>query len=193
MKKPTLPVLLQPDEISWGIRYLLFSLVFLGSFLSLTVSLLFPGVQNIHIILTYYAVNFLAVLWIFRRFLFQSLQYTFVHPCKLLIGSLIGLAAYFTLTQLVTAGFLMIVPEFSNVNDARILEDIRRYPLLTTLGTVLLVPLAEETLHRGLIFGYIHRKNRGLAYILSTIAFCSIHVTGYIGSYPPRILLLCWL
>ena len=53
--------------------------------------------------------------------------------------------------------------------------------LLMTLGTVLLVPITEETLYRGLIFGTIYRKNAVLGYILSAFIFSAVHVVGYIG------------
>ena len=60
-------------------------------------------------------------------------------------------------------------------------------------GTVLLVPVAEEALYRGLIFGQIYNRNRLAAYIISSVVFAAIHVISYIGLYEPIHLMLCLL
>ena len=65
--------------------------------------------------------------------------------------------------------------------------------VMPVAGTVLLAPLAEECFIRGLIFQGLHRKNRWAAYALSTLAFCCLHIYGYIGAYPPLTLVLCAL
>jgi membrane protease YdiL (CAAX protease family) len=59
------------------------------------------------------------------------------------------------------------------------------------IGTVVLVPIVEETLYRGLIFGLLPK--RILRYAVSVGAFCAIHVMGYIGYYEPLHLLLCFM
>ena len=64
---------------------------------------------------------------------------------------------------------------------------------LMIIGTVLLVPITEELLYRGLIFASLYNRSRVLAYIVSTLAFAALHVYTYIGTYPPEQLLLCLL
>ena len=58
--------------------------------------------------------------------------------------------------------------------------------------TVLLVPVAEEALYRGLLFQGFQRKSRLLAYCLSTLIFAGLHVVGYIGSADLITLCLCF-
>ena len=61
------------------------------------------------------------------------------------------------------------------------------------IGTVLLVPVAEEVLFRGVVFHSLYRVNRGLGYILSAAIFCAVHVIGYIGSTDFLTLALCYI
>ena len=78
-------------------------------------------------------------------------------------------------------------------NDANVAGMIAAQRWIMLAGTVLLAPLAEECFIRGLIFQGFHRKNRWAAYALSTLAFCCLHIYGYIGAYPPLTLVLCAL
>lgn len=193
MNHKSLPVSLRRGEISWGIRYLLFQLVFLGPTLSVLLSL--AGLKNNGLLLdtTYFIINLSAILLIFRSYLIQSLKYGLSHWKKLLIGFLAGFAVYFAVSQGLDALIHLFNPEFYNVNDAGIAEHSRSQFLVTALGAVVLVPLAEETLYRGLIFGAFHTKNPLLAYAVSTFFFAFIHVMGYIGFYPPMQLFLCYV
>ena len=189
MKKNMLPVFLTPSERTWGLRYLLFSLIFLGPILSIVLS----SVKSIYIDTAYFAINGLSVCLIFRRFLLSSFRLGFSRFGKILLATVLGLTAYFSISATMNALYDVIMPEFFNVNDADILKNSQDGRWLTIIGTVLLVPLAEETLHRGLIFGSLHSKNRLLAYTVSSLLFCYIHVSGYIGAYPLPALLLCFL
>ena len=78
---------------------------------------------------------------------------------------------------------LRISPDFINVNDATVIALFDEHPALMTVATVLLVPITEETLYRGLLFQGFQRKSRVLAYCLSAGIFSAIHVMGYVGQY----------
>ena len=64
---------------------------------------------------------------------------------------------------------------------------------LMTIGIVLLVPIAEEFLYRGLFFSQFYNRKPIAAYLISTVVFAAIHVVGYLGSYPAMRLALCFL
>ena len=72
MSKKELPIPLTFPEIRWGIRYLLFEMVFLGSIIRLALAYLYPAATNAHVNFIYFLINFLAVVWIFRTFLVES-------------------------------------------------------------------------------------------------------------------------
>ena len=191
MKEIQLPVQLLPREIKWGIRYLLFQLVFLGSVLALLLQILQLPATDMYLDTAYFITNFGLVVWIFRHYLWQSLKHGIKHWCKLLIAAVVGFIAYRLLSRCLDLLLELCHPEFFNVNDASIAGYGRAHFVVTAIGTVILVPLAEETLYRGLIFGLLQRKNRPFAYAISTLFFAYIHIMGYIGSYPPSLLLLC--
>lgn len=55
---------------------------------------------------------------------------------------------------------------------------------------VLMVPIVEECLFRGVIFGSIRSKNRILAYVISVLAFSLYHVWQYAVAYQDWTMLL---
>ena len=193
MSKKELPVPLIRREFIWGLRYLLFQLVFLGPLLTIVLTLIFPQVQGIHLDTAYFLVNFSAVAGIFHRFLWLSLKHGITSWPKLLLIALLGFGSYWLLSTGLDAIIHLAWPEFQNINDAGIAQDSRAQFWLTAFGTVLLVPLAEETLFRGLIFGALRNKNRIIAYAVSVLLFAFVHVMGYVGIAPLHTLLLCIL
>jgi membrane protease YdiL (CAAX protease family) len=64
---------------------------------------------------------------------------------------------------------------------------------LVAFGIVVLVPVVEETLFRGMIFRNLYDRSPAGAYLISMFAFAAIHVTGYIGSVEPVYILLSFL
>ena len=88
---------------------------------------------------------------------------------------------------------MLISPDFFNVNDSAISTMVDQNTDLMAIGTILLAPVAEELFYRGLIFRGFYNKKPILGYLVSTLAFASLHVVGYIGLYSPLHLLLCLL
>lgn len=141
----------------------------------------------------YFCLNFLFITVLFRRYLLSSAKAALDRPGRVLAAIILGLVAYWSLNYLVSVAILKLYPTFSNVNDASI-DNMAgmNYPLVA-IGTVLLVPLVEEVLFRGLIFRGLYNRSRFLAYAISTIAFCLPHVVSYIGQYSPLHLAMCFL
>lgn len=140
-----------------------------------------------------FLIDFTAVVLVFRRFLMLSARQAAAAPFRCLRFAAIGLALYYIGTFLIGLLISSVYPHFSNINDSNIQSMAQEHYGLILAGTVLLVPLTEETLFRGLIFRALQQKNRLLAYVLSTLFFGLIHVTGYIGTAAPAVLLLCLL
>ena len=130
---------------------------------------------------------------IFRKFLWQNLERMSLYPGYLFRVVLLGLARYIVLNTFVGMILLQIAPEYMNANDAAIAEMVKSELLLIAAGTILLVPVAEECLFRGLIFGTLNKKSPVLAYLISVPAFSVIHIIGYIGVYSPMELLISFL
>lgn len=140
-----------------------------------------------------FGVNFALTVLIFWRFLWKNSQVAIESPGKTFRWAGIGFGIYYGASTLVGMLILLIAPDFANANDASIREMAREHYFLMMLGTVILVPIAEETLYRGLVFGSLRSKSRWLAYVVSTVAFSTLHVVSYIGTLPPLHLLLSFL
>ncbi len=184
-------VSLSRKETVWGWRYLLFQLLFLPTLLTFLTGLTGlsaePSVMNF----VYFSINFVVVLCLFYRFLLGNLRAT--RPLRLLITAVIGLAIYQTASYAVSMLVHCLYPDFYNVNDRSIGVMAEGSFLLTCIGTVFLVPVAEEVLYRGVLFGSLVPVNKLLAYALSILIFALIHILSYIGTYPIDLLALCLL
>ena len=141
----------------------------------------------------YFIINFLAVAVIFRRYLLENLRIAVENPFRCLRSAAVGIVAYWLLSYVVQIFIIVVRPDFFNVNDAYISDMVQENYTFLAFGTVLLVPVAEEALYRGLIFGQIYNRNRLAAYIISSVVFAAIHVISYIGLYEPIHLMLCLL
>lgn len=173
-------------ERTWGWAWYGFELLILPGVLVTFGSSL--DLSELQVNFLYYFLNFFFVCLIFSRFLRENLVgvkgclgpvllgYAALEASSLALGRLIG----------------VIFPEFSNVNDASLAAMAAQGPVMLFVSTVVLVPLAEEVLFRGLIFGDLLTKNRAAAYLASALAFCAVHVAGYVGLYPAGLLALCF-
>ena len=186
-------ILASPKEMSWGLRYFLFQSLFLGSFLTLAASLLGIALTPLALNLLFFAVNFVALLGICHSFLRNTISYGLqnLKECLIIVG--ITLLAHYGISAVLGMVIAAIDPGFANANDNSIVQiGQENYPLMV-IGTVLLVPMAEEVMHRGVIFGMFYPRNRVLAYAISMAVFALVHVSGYIGSVEPLTLLLCFV
>ncbi len=140
-----------------------------------------------------FAVNFAVTLPIFRKFLGSSMEQFRQDPALSLFSVLRGFGLYWLTSFLLSFVILGLDPEFANVNDlsvdAMVAEDFG----LMALCTVILVPITEELLFRGIFFGGLYNRSPIAAFAVSTVVFAVIHVAGYVGYYPPLTLFLCFL
>ena len=114
-------------------------------------------------------------------------------PFRCLGYAVAGIILYWGLSYLVTIVIFFVSPDFYNVNDASLGTLAKSNYELIAIGTVCLVPLAEEAMYRGLIFSQFYNRKPFAAYLISTFIFAAVHVVGYIGKYEPLHLCLCFL
>lgn len=181
------PDSLSQEENKLGFGYMALSLLVLPSLLNL----LPLGEAQLNFI--YYCVNFAAVLRIFRRFLRDSLLTALDRPFPTLWYSALGYLGHQTIGKILTILILVIFPGFANVNDQSVAAMLQENFRLMAVGTVLLVPVAEECFYRGLIFRNLYDRSPATAYLVSMVVFSAIHVVGYVGTYEPLHLLLCFI
>lgn len=186
-------VKLTPNEFVFGCVYYILQLLIVPSIVVVINMLLGNPYSEAVINFVYFAINFVVVTLIFRKFLLGNLRYFLEYPRYHLRCAGIGLLMYFIGNFLVSALILLIEPEFANVNDMTIFDMVQENFALMTIGTVLLVPIVEETFYRGMIFRMLFDKHPFAAYGLSMVIFSCVHVAGYIGTADWVTLGLCFI
>lgn len=187
-RKPSLGYGLSRAATIAGWCYLPFYLFLLSYLIQYAAALLGLHPDAITINLIYFAVNLVVVLIIFRDFLRQRffgpgfwnfvqaiiLGFVLYYACTTAMQWLLGkLSAGYTIYNNETVGELVL----SN-----------RYAMLFV--TIILAPIIEECLIRGLVFGSLHRTSRWLAYFVSCFLFVFMHNWQYFALYPAGSVLL---
>jgi len=184
---------LNNEEIIGGFVYLAFQLLLLPGLLRWCNGQLDRPLDAAELNFVFYLVNFMAVLLIFHDFLGCSLSQAWQHPAYFCQAVILGFVAYYACRYATGWVVRQLAPGFSNYNDAAIAAMSRGNHFLMLVGTVILVPPAEECFYRGLIFRSLYGKSRWAAYLVSMLAFAAIHIIGYIGKYSALELLMAVL
>ena len=181
------------SEKIWGWLYMAFSLIALPSLLHLLNGKLADPMNEGTLNFAFYCVNFIAVCIIFRSFLKDSLVAMWRDLWNFVQAVVLGYVAYWAATKVMDFAMGYLLPNFRNINDSALTEMAHASYTLMAIGVVLLVPLAEEMLYRGLIFRNLYRSSQAAAYLVSMAAFAAIHVLGYIGTESVTTLAICFL
>lgn len=189
--KLTVPMGRTAQILGW--IYWLFQLLLLGAALHLLNDHLPTPLTDTQLNLIFFAINFLAMTVIMWRFLGNSFREGWKRPWRLLQSAGMGLMLYFGATYLISLLIAWLDSAFVNANDASIAAMLGDNYVLTTLCVVVLVPVAEELMYRGLIFRSLYNRAPWAAYLVSTLVFAAIHLVGYIKVYSPLTLALCFL
>lgn len=173
-----------------GWCYLPFYLVLLSAIIQYVFRWLSLPLTELTLNIVYFVVNLTAVLIIFHRFLRQRF---FGGSFWLYVQSVIlGFVLYYASTYLIDLAVNLLGGTMTLYNNNTIagLVDTNYYVMLFI--TIILAPVIEETLIRGLVFGSVHGVSRPMAYILSCIIFTLMHSWQYFGAYPlGSVLLSC--
>lgn len=196
-QKQKLSIPLSRAEKVWGWVYMPLYLVFLGYLLVAGAKLLDinPTSTDGQALINgaYFVINFLAVLLIFREFLWLNLRQIKKRFWGFVQAVILGLVMYYVGSLLVNVLISYITPDLSNPNDQYIMDMTQAASWIMLPGTVLLAPFAEECLMRGLLFRGAYDRSRIWAYVLSVTVFAVIHVLGFLGAVPMERLALNFL
>ena len=137
--------------------------------------------------------NFICLTAIFHRYLWDNLKAALAMPWQTLRCAGQALVGYYLLSAALGWLILRICPDYVNLNDANISSMQVQGGQWMTFATVLLAPVAEEILFRGLLFRGLYDRSPAAAWCVSAAAFSLVHISGYIGSYSPVMLLLAFI
>ena len=118
MKK--LSISLTRRELLWGWIYLLFQLLVLPYLLIIGNGYLPHPLPEAAINFIFFLINFLSVLGIGHRFLWNSLRRAIAAPLRCLRFVVLGFFIYFAANILIGNLIVSIRPDFANVNDSAI-------------------------------------------------------------------------
>ena len=192
-KTKRLSVHLTDKEQIWAIIYLLFSLFLLPELLQWMNGYLPLKLSSMWLNFLFFTLNFLFVFWIFAGFFKRNLIYAGQNMLDFLIAVLLCSAFYWLSSWGLSQLLHQFFPDYLNLNDGSIGSMVQENFVLMFLGTVVFVPVAEEALHRGLIFGSLYPKSHGAAYVLSIVIFAAVHIVGYVGVYSTLHLALAFV
>lgn len=189
----SLPVTLSKTEFQRGLGLLLFQQFILPELLIFFAGIFHMALTNAEFNFLYFLINYLSTIILFRKFLWAELDVALGKTSRLLSSVAIGYSLYYVMST--ALGYLIdwISPDFSNLNDANIGSMSKNQFALMAVGTVVLVPPAEELLFRGVLFNRIYGKHPILACLISIISFSLVHLIGYIGQYTPLAFCLAFL
>jgi membrane protease YdiL (CAAX protease family) len=105
----------------------------------------------------------------------------------------LGFCIYFTSDAMMDLFMSNFHPEFARVTDSTLVTLTKLEFLPMALGVIFLVPFVEEMLFRGLIFRTLFTQSKSLGYVVATIIYAFMHITGYMDDYEPFSLFLCFL
>ncbi len=192
MSKPKhLPIALTQRQQSLGFTYLILSLFLLPLVFNAANAALGRPLNSAWLNFVYYCMNFACLTAIFRDYLTRCFALACKKIGKVLLYALGGFGVYYVTSLALTWLIHRIDPNFSNINDANLSGQISGNFFIMAVGTALLVPTAEELMHRALVFGSLHKSSRLGAYMVSAALFAAVHVMGYVGLYAPLTLALC--
>lgn len=191
--KDTLQNKTNKKETIFGLCYLVAQQFPIPFLLTLLMALIGLTTTDLWINFIFFAFNFTVITVVFRRYLLEELR-TFVSKPFSVIGlCVIGFVIYWIANIFVGLVLALFFPGYHNPNDANIASMAGDQFWVMFIGSVILVPVVEETLHRGVVFGLADRFSRPLAYFLSTVLFALIHVIGYVGVLKPQYVLVAML
>ena len=182
---------LNSHERLWGAVYLLleiFVLPYAVALLNLCLQL-----PNWAVNFLCFCLNFGAVLIIFHKFLLGNLKTALADPVRTLGWAAAGMALYYALSFAVGIVITVVGPDYVNLNDDNIQTMSSANFAAMAIGTVLLVPVAEECLFRGVLFRGLFDRSPLLAYGVSAVLFSLVHIISYIGFYSPIMFLLAFI
>lgn len=181
----TLCVSTTKQEQYLGWFYLVFQMLILPDLILLVTGLMGFVLTDTSINVIFFSINFLATVIVFRRFLWLTAKQSFRKPIRLLKSAGLGFVLYWFFNFLVINFTIIVSPQYQNVNDATIGAMAQGSFTAIAICTILLAPVYEELLFRGLMFQGLFRRDKFLAYGVSSAVFSLIHLVGYIGLISP--------
>lgn len=174
-----------------GFCYLPFYVVLLGWGIQWLSGLLGLGLTELQVNVTFFVINCVMVWVIFHNFLIRSFRA--IRFWELVQALILGFCLYYAGNLLFGWIVSLLDLTITSFNDETILGLLSQNKWVMVICSVLLAPIVEETLVRGLLFGVLRRRSRILAYAVTIVFFAVMHVWQYLLVYDFKAVLLAAL
>ena len=170
---------------------------------------LFPSLgftlSSSHVNLLYYGISFVFLFCFLHKFMRSSFNYLLQNKMDTLTSVVLGYVIYVVAMNIVSIGLSAFLEDLTNPNTASVNSEVKLNPNTMIVIAVLLAPIVEEVLFRGVVFGTTRKKSRILAYAVSSIFFSVYHLWDYMLAgfswdlvlyllqYIPAGIILCWV
>lgn len=174
------PGLSKAEQIA-GFCYLPFYVALLGLGLQWLSNVLGLNLTELQLNVCFFVLNCIFTWVIFHHFLLRSFRG--IRFWELVQALILGFVLYYAgnfLFGLVVNWLGLQIPTF---NDDTVMGLASQNQTVMIVCGVVLAPMTEETLMRGLVFGTVRRKSRVMAYAVSMVLFAAIHVWQYAFLY----------
>ncbi|MFI3313226.1 MAG: CPBP family intramembrane glutamic endopeptidase, partial [Eubacteriales bacterium] len=169
-------------ELIGGLIYLPFYLYLTPLFVQFLMETFGFAVTDASLNVWVFMVNFLAIAIIFRHFLIASISSIGGHFWDFLQSIVLGFSFYFALNWVLSLILVTTNLYTESANNEAVFTLAGDNYVMVVVCAVLLAPLVEEVIFRGMFFGLMHTKSRILAYVGSTLLFAALHVWQFVGA-----------
>jgi len=184
------PNLTTAEQVA-GFCYLPFYVVLLSMGLNYCNRLFGLELTDLQINVCYFVINCVMTWVIFHNFLIRSFRG--IRFWELVQALILGFVLYYAGSWVFQKAVELLGISITSFNDQTVMELAGQNMPVMAVCCVLLAPLVEETLVRGLLFGTIHRSSRYGAYAVTIVFFAAIHVWQYLLVAEPKEVLLAAL
>jgi len=214
MEQPpaTQETLLAPGkrEVLFGLAYLPLHMFLIGELLANILWLANMLIPSLSLSLTdlnllYLLTGTVFLMLAMQDYLKASFSRFLAFGSKNLYVFLAGYGMRLVLTLPIAIVMLFLLPQdLPNPNQEAIVSILNYHRLPTAFLAVVLAPIVEELLFRGAIFAPLHKRNRWLAYAVSSLSFALLHIiSALLFRFDPTLFLtmllyipagiaLCW-
>lgn len=148
-------------------------------------------VDNLQANVIYYVIGLAFVLLFMTHYLRDC--FYMEKKSKLFFTVLTGFGIFYIISFVKTYALLILGIEIPNPNNDTVMDLVSLNIYTMTAITVIMAPIVEEVLFRGVLFGTIRKKSKLFAFIFSILVFAVYHVWSYIVAYKDLSYLLAIL
>ena len=139
-----------------------------------------------------YTVGFAVLSLSMSRFLRESFDVFWDNFMASMKAIGVNIILYYVTQYAITLALLLVLPSVENPNTEAVGMAVAINSKVMKFIAVVLAPIVEEILFRGIVFGTIAGKNKTAAYIVSTVLFAAYHLWSYLFAGVDFILILLY-